>query len=135
MIVVLDASAAVDLVVNASERSAEAQLLADAKWVLAPTLFVSEVTNVFWKYHRFQKLKLEEAEHGMSLALHLPDSLSADMELHSEAFAMSCRTRHSVYDMMYLVLARRNNAVLFTRDRPLRKLAGEHDVRVWAGTD
>jgi predicted nucleic acid-binding protein len=134
MIVVLDASAAVDLVINASKRSAEAQLLATAKWVLAPTLYVSEVANVFWKYHMFQDLQQEKAEHGMNLALELPDSLMDDLELHSEAFAMSCLTKHSVYDMMYLVLARRNNAVLLSRDRPLKQLAGEHDVRVWAGT-
>lgn len=132
MIVVLDASAAVDLVINASKRVAEAQLLADARWVLAPTLYVSEVTNVFWKYHMFQDLEQEKAEHGMNLALELPDSLANDLELHSEAFAMSCLTRHSVYDMMYLVLARRNNAVLLSRDRPLKQVAGEHDVRVWA---
>ena len=131
MIVVIDASAAVDLVVNAPARSAEARLLSDAKWVLAPTLFVSEVTNVFWKYHRFRNLEREKAEAGLSLALDLPDSLSDDLDLHSEAFAVSCLARHSVYDMMYLVLARRNNAVLFTRDRRLRELAGEHDVRAW----
>ncbi|MDF7826595.1 type II toxin-antitoxin system VapC family toxin [Pontiellaceae bacterium B12227] len=130
MMVVLDTSAAVDLVLHSSEREAESRLLADAKWVLAPTLFVSEVANVFWKYHAFQNMPMEQAESAMELTLELPDSLADVRELYTEAFAMACRTRHPVYDMLYLVLARRNNALLLTRDKGLIKLAAKHDVRV-----
>lgn len=130
MIVVLDTSAAVDLVLHPSKREKEADLLADAEWVLAPTLFVAEVANVFWKYHLFNNLPQEQAEQGLELALELPDSLADDRELCTEAFAMACRTGHPVYDMLYLVLARRNNALLLTRDRSLKRLAAKHDVRV-----
>lgn len=130
MMIVLDTSAAVDLVLQPSKCEQEANLLADAKRVLAPSLFVSEVANVFWKYHAFNKLPLEQAEEGMDMALELPDSLADDRELYAEAFAMACRTTHSVYDMLYLVLARRNNALLMTRDRALKRLATKHDVRV-----
>jgi len=130
MMIVLDTSAAVDLVLHPAEREKEAALLGDAEWVLAPALFVSEVANVFWKYHAFNKLPQEQAEQGMGLALELPDSLADDRELYTEAFAMACRTGYPVYDMLYLVLARRNNALLLTRDRALKRLAAKHDVRV-----
>ena len=130
MIAVLDASTAVGFIIDPSEKVAEYQILSEAKWVLAPTLFVSEVTNVFWKYHAFQNLPHDKAMQGIELALKIPDSLANDSELYLEAFSMSCRTRHSVYDMMYLVLARRNNALLLTRDRHLKKLALQHDVNV-----
>jgi predicted nucleic acid-binding protein len=130
MMVVLDTSAAVDLVLYPNERDETVQLLSDAEWVLAPTLFVSEVANVFWKYHAFSNLMQEQAERGMKAALELPDSLADDRELYTEAFAMACRTGHPVYDMLYLVLARRNNALLLTRDWALKKLAAKHDVRV-----
>ena len=130
MIAVLDASTAVGFIIDPSEKTAEYQILSEAKLVLAPTLFVSEVTNVFWKYHAFQNLPQDKAMEGIELALKLPDSLANDSELYSEAFSMSCRTRHSVYDMMYLVLARRNNALLLTRDHHLKKLASQHDVNV-----
>ncbi|MDF7798835.1 type II toxin-antitoxin system VapC family toxin [Pontiellaceae bacterium B1224] len=130
MKVVLDTSAAVDLVLHSSEREAEHKLLAEAKWVIAPTLYISEVANVFWKYHAFQNMPMEQAESAMELALELPDSLTDVRELYTEAFAMACRTRHPVYDMLYLVLARRNNALLLTRDRALKALAAKHDVRV-----
>ncbi len=130
MIVVIDASVAVSLVVNPGNNVKEAEILSEASWVLAPTLFVSEVTNAFWKYHTFQNLPQDKAAAGIALALELPDSLADDTELQVEAFALSCRTRHSVYDMMYLILARRNDALLMTKDKALEKLASEHDVRV-----
>lgn len=130
MMIVLDTSAAVDLVLHPAQREKESDLLADAKWVLAPTLFVSEVANVFWKYHAFHHLPQEQAEQAMELAQALPDALADDRELYTEAFAMACRTGHPVHDMLYLVLARRNNALLMTRDQALKKLAAKHDVRV-----
>ncbi|WP_168442731.1 type II toxin-antitoxin system VapC family toxin [Pontiella desulfatans] len=98
--------------------------------MIAPDLFASEVANVFWKYHAFQNMPMEHAEAAMELALELPDSLADVRELYTEAFAMACRTRHPVYDMLYLVLARRNNALLLTRDGALKMLAAKHDVRV-----
>jgi predicted nucleic acid-binding protein len=75
-------------------------------------------------------LPQDKASAGIALALDLPDYLADDTELQVEAFALSCRTRHSVYDMMYLVLARRNDALFMTNDGTLRKLAAKHDVRV-----
>lgn len=128
--IVVDASVAVDLIVHPSDNRVEAKLLSEARWVLAPTLFVAEVTNAFWKYHAFQDLPQDKASAGIKLALDLPDSLADDTELQVEAFALSCLTRHSVYDMIYLVLARRNAALFLTKDKALKKLAAKHDVRV-----
>ncbi len=128
--IVVDASVAVDLIVHPSDNRVEAKLLSEARWVLAPTLFVAEVTNAFWKYHAFQDLPQDKASAGIKLALDLPDSLADDTELQVEAFALSCLTRHSVYDMIYLVLARRNAALFLTKDKALKKLAAKHGVRV-----
>ena len=130
MIVVIDASMAVDIVIRPDNNIREVEILSEAKWVLSPTLFVSEVANAFWKYHAFQNLPQERAANGIALALELPDSLADDSELQVEAFALSCLTRHSVYDMLYLILARRNDAFLLTKDKVLNKLAAKHDVRV-----
>ena len=130
MIAVVDTSAAVDLVINPDGNSGLSDILAEAKWVLAPTLYISEVTNVFWKYHNFQNLPRDRAEEGIELALKLPDSFADENELYREAFSMACITRHSVYDMMYLVLARRNGAILVTKDRRLQTIASSHDVRI-----
>jgi len=130
MIAVLDTSAAIDLILHPSDNNAEAKILVEAKWVLAPTLYISEVSNVFWKYCNFQNLPQNKAEEGIELALKLPDSFADDRELYIEAFSMSCIIKHSVYDMMYLVLARRNNAILLTKDRRLKTIASNHDVRI-----
>ena len=130
MIAVLDTSAAVGLIIDPDANTIESHILTEAKWVLTPTLYISEVSNVFWKYHNFQNLPQDKAEQGIELALKLPDSLADDRELFKEAFSMSCITKHSVYDMMYLVLARRNNAILLTKDRRLKTIAKKHDVRI-----
>ena len=130
MIAILDASAAVDVVLNPSKADAIEPLMSDAEWVLAPTLFVSEVTNVFWKYYTFHDVSMEVCEKGMARALALPDSFSEDNELQAEAFGMACLTRRSVYDMMYLVLARRHNGILLTQDRSLQQVARQHGVRI-----
>ncbi len=72
MIAVLDTSAAIDLILHPSDNNTESKILTDAKWVLAPTLYVSEVSNVFWKYHNFQNLLQDKAEQGIELASNCP---------------------------------------------------------------
>ncbi|MDQ7051684.1 MAG: type II toxin-antitoxin system VapC family toxin [candidate division KSB1 bacterium] len=62
MTCVLDASAAIALVFKEQEAAFCADILAESDWVLAPDLFVSEVTNAFWKYHRFENLPLPVCE-------------------------------------------------------------------------
>ena len=42
-----------------------------------------------------------------------------EMQLYRESFKLGCMLDHSVYDMIYLVLARRNNATLLTMDQRL----------------
>lgn len=43
----------------------------------------------------------------------------------NEAFAEAVRQNHSVYDMFYLTLVRRNDATLFSADKKLVALCGE----------
>ena len=42
-----------------------------------------------------------------------------ELQLYRESFKLGCMLDHSVYDMIYLVLARRNNATLLTMDQRL----------------
>ncbi|MDU9048018.1 MAG: type II toxin-antitoxin system VapC family toxin [Candidatus Electrothrix sp. Rat3] len=49
--------------------------LSEADWVAAPTLFISEVTNVFWKYQRLTDLSLQDCERGLEQAVALPDDV------------------------------------------------------------
>jgi predicted nucleic acid-binding protein len=128
MIAVLDVSAAVEILLHRGEATRLSRVVGDAEWVLVPALYTAELVNVFWKYHEFHSLSRDTCEKAISQGLALPDTYCDDRELQREAFAMACLCRRPVYDMLYLVLARRQSARLLTMDRALRALAAKHDV-------
>ncbi|MBW1786276.1 MAG: type II toxin-antitoxin system VapC family toxin [Deltaproteobacteria bacterium] len=130
MIVVIDTSAAVEIVLQRSPAGGLNRKVETADWVIAPMLFICEVTNVFWKYHRFKNMPMEECESGIDLCIGLVDTYFKESDLYQEAFQMACMAGRPVYDMYFLVLARRNNARLLTTDRGLTDVAREHAIRV-----
>ena len=130
MIAVLDVSAAVEILLQRPSAPALGERLAEAEWVLVPSLYTAELCNVFWKYNNLHGLPRELCEQSIAQGLALPDTFADDRQLQLEAFGMSCRCKHAVYDMLYLVLARRHSAQLLTMDRVLKRLAGQHDVAV-----
>ena len=114
MIVVLDASAAVGIVLQSKTGIQLTETVREADLVLAPSLFVSEITNTFWKYTEFHDWPLEKAEQAVEKCVQLPDHYSNDGELYREVLMMSCTMSHPAYDLYYVVLARRNNATMLT---------------------
>lgn len=130
MIAVLDASAAVEVVLQRPIAGLLNRYLSEADWVIAPTLFISEVTNVFWKYQRLTDLSLQDCELGLEQAIALPDDFIDEHDFFREAFKLSSTLGHSVYDIMYLIAARRNNAVLLTLDKKLIRTAKECSIEV-----
>jgi predicted nucleic acid-binding protein len=128
--VVLDASAAIGTVFGRKQASRLGSILAEADVVLAPDLFVPEVVNTIWKYHQFESLPLDECHRSLETALGLVDAVVPSMEIHSEAFLLARTTRRPAYDMFYLALARREDAVLLTTDSALRKEAERQGVSV-----
>lgn len=134
MIVVLDASAAISIALQQDVSEPVMEYIKNANWVIAPDLFVSEVTNVFWKYHHFESLPLEISEIGLDNAISLVDDFISSQELYREAFSLACQTNHPVYDMMYLVCARRHNGIFLSLDTRLNKLAHEQSIKI-AGQD
>lgn len=133
MITVLDAGSAMGVVLGLPEGNIIAEQLNSSKWVIAPELFISEVTNVFWKYHQFENLPIELSETGIDQSIALIDEFVGPQELYREAFSMACSAKHSVYDMLYLVVARRNNGLLLTTDNVLKAIAKNYLIRTSAG--
>jgi predicted nucleic acid-binding protein len=128
--VVLDASAAIEVALNRKKAQLLGALLAEADEVLAPELFIAEVTNVIWKYHHIENLDLETCERALGIAVQLPDSLTASIDLHREAFLLARTSKRPAYDMFYLALARREDAAFVTLDGSLRKEAEKQGIRV-----
>ena len=120
--IVLDASAAVGIVLGTREGLALRTLVLEGEEAVAPTLYVSEVANTLRKYVRNGKMEAVDAGCKLQEALALVDELADDGALAAEALLEASDKGHSVYDMFYLVLARRARATLFTLDGKLREL-------------
>lgn len=130
MIVVLDTSVAVEVVLQRDSALAFSTLLVEADLVLAPTLLITETANVFWKYQKFADYPYADCEKLIEQATSLPDEYVNEIELYREAFKLGCILDHSIYDAMFLVLARRNNARLLTMDKKLITAANKVGVDV-----
>jgi predicted nucleic acid-binding protein len=130
MIAVLDASAAIEIALQREKAQKFTPHVAAADWVIAPTLFIAEVTNVFWKYQKYADVPFLACEQGIEQAMSLPDDFIDEKDLYREAFKLACNLDHSVYDMLYLVVARRNNATLLTLDKKLLKAARKCSIDI-----
>lgn len=130
MIAVIDASAAAELILQREQSTSLANIIAEADWVIAPTVYVAEMTNVFWKYQKHTDLSESDCERHLDHAIALPDDLINDKDLYREAYKLGCILDHSTYDMLYLVLARRHNATLLTMDKKLKLKAQESNINI-----
>ena len=125
---VLDASAAIHMVLAADHATSLMERLEQTVSVAAPDLFFSEVGNGLWKYVQFGTLPLEEARTRLAEATDLVDSVVPVQELVHEALVAATRYGHPVYDMLYAVLARREGATVLTTDRPFALLLRRMEI-------
>ena len=122
MKVVLDASAGLAAVLGQGSGTAVLDVLATASVVIAPELFVAEVTSGLWKYVTAKQLAPSDAADRLDAVLKLVDRYHPVEPLAQEVLRESSARRHSVYDLCYAVLARREGAAVVTIDGRLRKL-------------
>jgi predicted nucleic acid-binding protein len=120
---VLDASAAVRLILGDPAVAELAESIREAALVLAHELMLSEVVNALWKLQRADQLPQLDPQQLLADARELVDRVEPDRHLHAEALALACHVNHPVYDCLYLALARREAATLISADRSLLQLA------------
>lgn len=131
MIVVLDASAALEIALDRAYGRHFKDILKTSDLVIAPDTYPSEIANAFWKYGTRGELPVDRCEKGIRYCLNLIDDYRWSKDLCGEVFAEAMRTRHPAYDLFYLVLARRNNAGILTRDKKIMHLAKEMRIQTW----
>ena len=124
MIYVLDTCAAFEIAFHGPKYKLFKEAYDKAEKVIAPTLFDSEVANVLWQYVRAGEVDEENAKKTLAYMLQMVDEYTDTSELAVEALHEGIRLGHSIYDMFYAVLARRNGAVLLTADKKFKTLAG-----------
>jgi predicted nucleic acid-binding protein len=120
---VLDASAAVRLILADPDAADLAERVGGAALVLAPELMLTELANTLWKLQRADRLNELDPQELLAEARELVDRLEPDRHLQAEALALACHLNHPVYDCLYLALARREAASLISSDRRLNALA------------
>lgn len=123
--IVLDCSAAVEMARKTDKGKAFAGLVLQGEKIIASEMLFAEVRNVFWKYVRAGLLSERLALRYIHQALALVDEFIPLSENADEAFSEAVRQNHSVYDMFYVTLVRRNCATLFSADEKLVALCEE----------
>ncbi len=127
---VLDASAALHVVLPTDTTDALVDRLSHATVVLAPTLYFTEVANALWKYVGAGSLEKDVAFRCYQEAIDLVSYFQPDEELSVQALAEAVRHGHPVYDCVYAVLARNHGCEVLTKDRRFRKLLQRMSIEV-----
>ncbi|MBN2735918.1 MAG: type II toxin-antitoxin system VapC family toxin [Spirochaetales bacterium] len=128
MIIVLDVSGAIEILLQKEKRAKYDETYKQASWVIAPDLYVSEISNVLWKYYKANLFSHEECVQYVEDGISMVDDFIAAKELWKEALGEGIKNSHSIYDMYYLVLARRNDATLITNDNRLVEFCKQFKV-------
>jgi predicted nucleic acid-binding protein len=130
MIVVLDASAAIEIALQKESAKFFQDILLNSDLVIAPDTFPSEITNVFWKYGFYSDMEKEKCEKGIDYCLDLIDDYIDTKSICREVFFESMNNEHSSYDIFYLVVARRHNAGIITKDKKMITTAKKLKIKV-----
>ncbi len=128
MILVLDASAAVKIVLEKNDDLIK--ICKSAETIIAPFIFHLEIGNVFVKYHRFEDLEISKCIEYINLCrLLITDwiDISADFE---SIFLLAVKYQLSFYDAIYCVTAIKTNSQLLTMDKKLYKIAEELGINL-----
>ena len=127
MRLVLDTSAAANIVLGTAVGAQLSSLLEQADLVMAPGLFHSEIGNTLWKSVRFGSLAQDLALSLYDDAVALVDEFVADEPLIIQAMTSAMRHGHPVYDLIFVTLAQRYGCSLLTTDQKLLALAQRID--------
>jgi predicted nucleic acid-binding protein len=128
MIIVLDASAGIEIGLGRDNSQRYKELIEQASKVITSDLYKAEITNVLWKYVKAKLLTKDVALQRLQYCLNLVDEYIDITENNQESLIESIRIDHSVYDMLYMTIARRNGALLITQDKKLKEVAKEQGI-------
>jgi predicted nucleic acid-binding protein len=130
MTAVLDVSAAIEILLQKEKKELFNTTYEKAAWVIAPDLYIAEISNVLWKYYKSGLISHIECIQYVEDGIELIDDYFPSRELWKEALGEGIKSTHSIYDMYYAILARRNDATLITNDSKLSLICNKLNIEV-----
>ena len=117
--IVLDCSAAIEIVRDTAIGKTFCRLIKPDELVVAPALLNAEFIHAIGKYVRAGTVGMKEATQYIGKIPLLVDEFVDDRHLAVDAFRESMHLGLSSYDVLYFVLARRLGATLLSLDKRL----------------
>ena len=130
MIIVVDVSAAIEIIFQKEKVNRLQSIYNQGSWIIAPDLFIAEITNVLWKYYRAGLISHMDCLQYVQDGIDMIDDFIKTRELWKESLAEGMKNNHSIYDMYYAVLARRNDATLITNDGALARVCEKLSIEI-----
>ena len=122
MPVTVDASIAVKWFIDEPGTDHAIRLLESDDQLIAPELIISEVANAAWRRAAAGDIDREQAVAIPQALMQVLSDITPVSELIDDAMGIAFAEEHSVYDCIYLALARQRSAALATADRQLQTI-------------
>jgi len=119
MNVIIDASAAMQVVMISEWTDRIAHLRASTDYFIAPDIYSAEVGNAIWKYYRFSKLGMDASRKFYVLLHELIDVIVPTRMIGTEALEIALTHALTMYDSLYLACALSYRCSLFSIDKKL----------------
>jgi predicted nucleic acid-binding protein len=130
MIGSIDVCGAMEILLQKEKAEKFSKILQEATLIIAPDLYISELTNTLWKYNREKILSKDECVQYIKDGIHYVDKFIDSKELWQEAFSEGIKNNHSIYDMFYMVVTRRNDGILITNDSVLAAICKNNNIQI-----
>jgi len=127
--VVLDVSGAMEILFRKDKAEKFDGALTNATLRLSSDLYIPELSNTLRNHYRAKILTEAQCIQYVAEGLKLVDYCVNSKDIWQEALHEGIANNHSVYDMLYLVIARRNNGILISNDGPLVKICGKLNIQ------
>ncbi|MFZ8848623.1 MAG: type II toxin-antitoxin system VapC family toxin [Thermoproteota archaeon] len=127
---VIDASALVKFILKEEDWNKVADFLKAG--TISVDLVIKETVNAIWKRVMRKEISLEEAEsmfEAMKEILNKAVIIENEMDYIDEAFEISIRRNVTVYDSLYIALAKKKKLELLTADEIQAQVASLEEVR------
>ena len=130
MTVVVDVSGVIQVLLGMPKMDKFNDILQNATLILAPDLYMSELSNTLLKYYFAKELSKDVCLKHIQNGIDIVDDFISGKEIWQDAFCAGIENRHSIYDMMYVMTAKKYNGILITNDNKLSAICESSNVKV-----